>query len=243
MKKILTLLLIICLIVVIVIKYPKKDTITKIDNIIEEKQTKIIFIYNGNSNQCAYCVETKIDFEYYQNQYKLNSIDIEFNKLTEKQKSSITKKLNLDENAKNMVTIIYIKDGENIASTFGELDSKSILESLHEQKYISDNDYNTELKELDTDIFTQNDELLVLLAINSKETNDYKIIVKNQAKLNDLKYKYIDLGLAVNYEVKNKIYEQLDDYETPMIILIKNQKIQKSTKIITENSIKNMLKE
>ena len=254
-KKVLIIILVVAIIFIFFARYlllNKEDKKTKkeeihyktqeIEKIINEKQSKIVYIYNTDSKECPLCIDSMNYFEYYKKNYKLDLLEIDYKKVKEDERKELEELLMLDNQASKRLNIIHIKNGEIVGQNIGEISKDSMLEDLHNNGYISDEAYNDEKESGNTDIYELKKKTIVLLTSNLAEnTNDLRTTIKNIAKKNKVGFRYIETDLAINGKVRRQIREDIGEYAIPSVIIIENKEIKEYTADLSEENLKSLL--
>lgn len=125
--------IILILIIIIVVMYlssikTEKSVVTdniNISEILEKKETKLIYVYSNKDNKCKYCNTVSK----YLNDNEISYLSYNIENVTKDNYNDLLKKLGIDRGVFGYPALIYIKDGEMFANIIN-IDNDEVLENF-----------------------------------------------------------------------------------------------------------------
>ncbi len=96
-----------------------------INEILEKKETKLIYVYSNKSNKCNYCNEVSK----YLNDNNISYLSYNIENVTKDNYNEFLKYLKIDKKVFGYPALIYIKEGEMFANIIN-IDNKEVLENF-----------------------------------------------------------------------------------------------------------------
>jgi glutaredoxin len=133
------LIILILIIIIVIMKFFPKHNLNinsegeiNIQEIIENKETKLIYVYSSNEKNCKYCSKVTSHLE----QYNLSYLPINIEDISKEDYHQFLNTLEIDEDIFGYPALIYIKTGEMFANIIN-IDNVEVVE-----QFISDYDLN-----------------------------------------------------------------------------------------------------
>ena len=240
-------------IIIFTMKYIEKqkieNTMKKFDAAFESKEKKIIFFA---SETCHFCQLEKPILKQIAKDYKLDYIDIDASKLSEKQLNKVLKKLEIEYGTP---TTVVLENGKPLYKQIGYVDGQDYVDFFIETGLIKKGSrYLPEenISFINYDEFVDYKDGIVAIGYSANsDCNDIKkalsniakdkkvtITYYNVSKLNEDEY-YATFDYLDEINTKNfKLYED-DKFIYPTILVIKKGKI---SKVIREKTEKDIVK-
>jgi glutaredoxin len=132
------LIILILIIIIVIMKVFPKNNLNinsegiNIQEIIDNKETKLIYVYSSNEKRCKYCSKVTSYLE----QYNLSYLSINIEDISKEDYHQFLNTLEIDEDIFGYPALIYIKAGEMFANIIN-IDNVEVVE-----QFISDYDLN-----------------------------------------------------------------------------------------------------
>lgn len=229
-------------------KENKKDyTYKVIDKIVDKfnnKEDLLIYITSSSDECGGTCIDSKDIISYYSEVYKLEFIEFDKNKESNKDYNSLIDKLNIKDAIINIPAVIMIKQG--VVKAIASIDTEEYLRKyLLENEFISENesdkDYQISYSQFE-ELYVSNNNNLIL--IYSYGTTNYKVREKlfNLSSKYGFKYNTIYTGTVDNVDMVDFLDKELNgNYSIPMLLIVKDSKVIDYTTSNNNKEIKEFL--
>ncbi len=218
-------------IIAIVTNIKSKKIIQDFHNYIDSKEAKLIYI---GRDDCGYCQLFSPELDLISDEYGIDYMYINTNKLKSNHFTNLLKELDVDTENFGTPYIAIFKDGKKVADQSGYLSDESLFEYLKTQKMIGE-DEQLPLTYIDYDKYNEliNSSTKQLIVIGQSGCEGctkakpilYDIASEYGVKINYLNATSLDEETATNFQSSLDYFTE-NGISTPLMLVVSNKKVE-----------------